>query len=625
MRIISRQSKLALLQVDEVMSQFPDVQYELIKTDSYGDKHKEVSLMDKSVSADFFTRELDAALLEGRADIAIHSAKDLPYPLPAGIEVIALTESADKSDSLVTRDGKTLDQLPSQSKIGTSSEQRKAELLALRPDVEVVAIRGTIEERIAQVDNYTVDALIVATCALDRLALAHRASERLPFKTHPLQGNLAITASSHVGKDIRELFSKIDVRTRYGKVTLVGFGPGDPELLTVKGVKALERADIIFYDDLTNEAFVQRFKAEKVYVGKRSGKHSHCQQDIHSLIYAAAIEGKTVVRLKGGDPMIFAHGREEVDYLKSKMVEVEVIPGVSSGIALASLTQIPLTHRSLARSVAFLLGHSSEPQTPQVDTLVYYMGGDNISLIASKLIDAGKSADTPVALVSNVSLPTQREIFSTLGELRYARYRTTPVLVLVGEVVNLEKHSHCPSVYYTGTQSTTPLIRIEKNEVEQPEARDFDWVIFTSRYGVRYYDKPLHEAKVASVGPVTSHELKTRGVFPDFESPTESAEGLIDFFRTQPQARILLPRSDKGLKVLSDALVEAGHSVTDLPVYRNIPEPYPVIQNLQDYDKVVFTSPSTVEAFKAIYKAEDSKHLLLVAKGKTTYEAIQTI
>ena len=211
MRIISRQSKLALLQVDEVMSQFPDVQYELIKTDSYGDKHKEVSLMDKSVSADFFTRELDAALLEGRADIAIHSAKDLPYPLPAGIEVIALTESADKSDSLVTRDGKTLDQLPSQSKIGTSSEQRKAELLALRPDVEVVAIRGTIEERIAQVDNYTVDALIVATCALDRLALAHRASERLPFKTHPLQGNLAITASSHVGKDIRELFSKIDV------------------------------------------------------------------------------------------------------------------------------------------------------------------------------------------------------------------------------------------------------------------------------------------------------------------------------------------------------------------------------------------------------------------------------
>lgn len=625
MRIISRQSRLALLQVDEVMRQFPDVSYELIKTDSYGDKHKDVSLMDKAVSADFFTRELDAALLEGRADVAVHSAKDLPYPLPAGIEVIALTESADKSDSLVTRDGKTLRQLPPQSKIGTSSEQRKAELMALRPDVEVVAIRGTIEERIAQVDSHAVDALIVATCALDRLGLAHRASERLPFNTHPLQGNLAVTASVDVGNDIRELFSKIDIRSRYGKVTLVGFGPGDPELITVKGAKALERADIIFYDDLTNAPFVQQFKAEKVYVGKRSGKHSHCQQDINSLIYAAAIEGRNVVRLKGGDPMVFAHGREEIDYLKSKMVEVEVVPGVSSGIALASLTQIPLTHRGLARSVAFILGHSSEPQTPNADTLVYYMGGDNIGLIASRLMDSGKSADTPVALVSNVSLPTQREVFSTLGELRYARYRNTPVLVIAGEVVGFEKSSRCQRTYYTGTQSSTPLIRIEKNEVDQPEARGFDWVVFTSRYGARFYDKPLHEVKVASVGPVTSHELKKRGINPDFESPTESAEGLIDFFRAQPQAHILLPRSDKGLKVLSDALEASGHNVTDLPVYHNIPEPNPVIQNLQDYDKVVFTSPSTVEAFKAIYKAEDTKHLLLVAKGKTTYEAIQTI
>ncbi|MBO7570139.1 MAG: hydroxymethylbilane synthase, partial [Bacteroidaceae bacterium] len=212
MRIITRQSKLALLQVEEVMRQYPDVHYELMKTDSYGDKHKEVSLMDQSVSPDFFTRELDAALIEGRADIAIHSAKDLPYPLPVGIEVSALSESADKSDSLVTRDGKTLRQLPARSKIGTSSEQRKAELMALRPDVEVVAIRGTIEERIAQVDDYTLDGLIVATCALDRLGLAHRASERLPFKTHPLQGNLAVTASVDVSAEIRELFSKIDVR-----------------------------------------------------------------------------------------------------------------------------------------------------------------------------------------------------------------------------------------------------------------------------------------------------------------------------------------------------------------------------------------------------------------------------
>lgn len=665
MRIISRQSKLALLQVEEVMKHFPQVAYELIKTESFGDKHKEVSLMDKSVAADFFTRELDAALIDGRADIAIHSAKDLPYPLPAGIEVIALTESADKSDSLVTRDGKTLAQLPANSKVGTSSEQRKAELLSLRSDIEVVAIRGTIEERIAQVDDGTVDALIVATCALDRLGLAHRASERLPFKTHPLQGNLAITIANYklpstnyqvsnhpspTPQHLRELFSQIDIRPRYGKVTLVGFGPGDPELITVKGLRKLEQADVIYYDDLTNEAFLGQFKAEKVYVGKRSGKHSHAQDEINHLIYTAAIEGKQVVRLKGGDPMIFAHGREEIDYLKSKMVSVEVLPGISSGIALASLTQIPLTHRGLSRSVAFVLGHSTAPQTPDADTLLYYMGGEKVSVIAEALLKAGRKGDTPVALVTNVSLPEQREIFSTLSELRYAVFRATPVLIIVGEVVALEARTRQQRIYDTGTQSPTALIKIEKSDISQPEARDYDWVVFTSRYGVRYYEKSLDGVKVASVGPVTSAELRKKGIMPAYESPTQSAEGLLAFFATQPKGKILLPRSDKGLKALSEGLRKAGHEVTDLPVYHNTPNPSPEIQDLSKYDKIIFTSPSTVEAFKAIYspsesslkgdlarggadhtldsspfKGDERGSLLLIAKGKTTYEAIQTI
>jgi len=667
MRIISRQSKLALLQVEEVMKRFPQVDYELIKTESFGDKHKEVSLMDKSVAADFFTRELDDALLDGRADIAIHSAKDLPYPLPAGIEVIALTESADKSDSLVTRDGKTLAQLPANSRVGTSSEQRKAELLALRNDIEVVAIRGTIEERIAQVDNGTVDALIVATCALDRLGLAHRASERLPFKTHPLQGNLAVTAAncklqianyqvgnrqhpSPITHHLTELFSQIDIRKRYGKVTLVGFGPGDPELITVKGLRRLEQADAIYYDDLTNEVFLEQFKAEKVYVGKRSGKHSHAQDEINELIYSAAIEGKQVVRLKGGDPMIFAHGREEIDFLKARMVEVEVIPGISSGIALASLTQIPLTHRGLSRSVAFVLGHSTNPQTPEADTLLYYMGGEKVSVIAEALLKAGRKADTPVALVTNVSLPEQREVFSTLGELRYAVFRATPVLIIVGEVVGLEARSRKQRVFDTGTQSDTPLIKIVKNDIQQPKAQDFDWVVFTSRYGVRYYENDLKGVKVASVGPVTTAELLKRGITPDYESATQSAEGLLEFFSQQPKSRILLPRSNKGLKALSEGLQSQGHEVTDLPVYRNIPNPDAKLPDLSEYDKVVFTSPSTVEAFKELqgpsksplkgdlarggadhalasspFKGDERGALLLIAKGKTTYEAIQTI
>ena len=626
LRIISRQSALALLQVEEVQKILPkQIEYEVIKTSSFGDNHKEISLMEPSLAADFFTRELDNAILEHRADIGIHSAKALPYPLPAGIEIIALTKAENKSDSLVAKDNHTLKSLPKHSKVGTSSAQRKAELLALRPDLDVVPIRGTIEERIEQVNNGSIDALIVATCALDRLGLRHLASEELPFKTHPLQGNLAVTASSDVEPWIREIFTPLDIRKSYGKVKLVGFGPGDPELITIKGNKALEEASIIFFDDLTNEDYLQRFSAEKIYVGKRSGKHSHSQDAINELLYQAAISGKQVVRLKGGDPMVFAHGREEIDFLKSRMVEVEVIPGISSGNALASLTQIPLTHRGVARSVAFVLGHSASPLTPDSDTLVYYMGGSEISAIASSLLKQGRERQTPVALVTNVSLPNQREIYSTLEELQYAVFRDSPVLVVVGEVVHFSTREYREKIYDTSSTSSTPLITISKNEVALPDTKDFDFIVFTSRYGVKYFDKPLDGTKIISVGPTTTEALKQRGATPIFESPTESAEGIIKWFKDKKKSKILLPRSDKGLKTLSEKLVEQGYEVTDLPVYTNKPNREAVKQDLTKFDKVLFTSPSTVEAFKQLYGENISKHLLFIAKGKTTYEAVQTI
>ena len=233
-----------------------------------------------------------------------------------------------------------------------------------------------------------------------------------------------------------------DRRRGSGKVTLVGFGPGDPDLITVKGLKALENADAIFYDDLTNEEFLRRFEAEKVYVGKRSGKHSAEQDELNQRLYERAAKGDNVVRLKGGDPMLFAHGREEIDFLKSRSVEVEVVPGVSSGFALASLLQIPLTHRGLARSVAFVLGHGQNIQTPNADTLLYYMGGAYVSSIAKALLESGRSADTPAALVTNISLPSQNAVYTTVGDLRYAVFRDTPVLIIVGEVVGFEAESH---------------------------------------------------------------------------------------------------------------------------------------------------------------------------------------
>jgi len=665
-RIVSRQSTLALLQVEEAMSLAGITDYEVIKTTSYGDRHKELSLMDEGLAADFFTRELDEALLEGRADIAVHSAKDLPYPLPDGIDLLALTEGKDSSDSLVARDGLTLDTLPAGSRIGTSSAQRKAELLNVRGDVEVVPIRGTIEERIALVDDGTVDALIVATCALDRLGLLHRATERLPFKTHPLQGKLAITAlklryenetatptKRPAGYENSKL-STYDVRHHYGKVYLVGYGPGDPELITVKGQRLLQEADVVFYDDLTFVLALRRCSGEQssepvnvekwLYVGKRSGRHSHSQEEINELMYESAIEGKTVVRLKGGDPMVFAHGREEIDYLKSRLVDVEVVPGISSAGALASLTQIPLTHRAVARSVAFVLGHSKEIQTPDADTLLYYMGGARVSEIARALTESGRSAETPAALVTNVSLPTQRTIYTTLGEMRWATFKATPVLIIVGEVVALEAKAHRPRVYDTSSTSDTPLIKITHLPFNTMniDYSQYNYIVFTSRYGVRaFYEVNVNvlalqlvlrrfaepvNVKIISVGSVTTAELRKYGVEPFFESPTQSARGIIDFFRDKPRgSRILLARSDKGLRKLIDGLSQ--HEVTDLAVYTNTPNKEAVRQDLTQYDKIVFGSPSGVEAFRSLYTEEEINGYegLIIAKGETTYEAIQEI
>ena len=262
--VISRNSPLALLQVKEVFAQFPHINYTLIETQSFGDKNHQISLLENP-PADIFTRELDHALLAGDADIAIHSAKDLPYPLPNGIELIALFEAFDQTDALASKEAATLATLPLGARIGTSSPTRKRELLALRPDAQIVSIRGTIEQRLALVDNGEIDALIVATCALKRLGLAHRIVEILPFETHPLQGNLAITAKAGRA-DLKALFAAKDIRNKYGKVSLVGFGPGNPDLLTLGGEKALTTADIIFHDDLLESEYLDKFIAKKIYV-----------------------------------------------------------------------------------------------------------------------------------------------------------------------------------------------------------------------------------------------------------------------------------------------------------------------------------------------------------------------
>lgn len=235
----------------------------------------------------------------------------------------------------------------------------------------------------------------------------------------------------------------------YGNVTLVGFGPGDPDLLTIAGDKALASADVIFHDDLVDQDFLDKYNGQKVYVGKRKHCHSHEQEEINQLILDAALAGNEVVRLKGGDPMIFAHGGEEIEFLKSHGVSVKVIPGISTGLAVASLTQIPLTLRGIAKSVSFITGHTTDLLLPNTDTLVCFMAGSTIHKIAAKAITEGRDPKTPVALVYNVSLPGQTEFITDLESLSLSETKyPTPIIIIIGYVVSSRRKVSVPAAFF---------------------------------------------------------------------------------------------------------------------------------------------------------------------------------
>jgi uroporphyrin-III C-methyltransferase len=225
-----------------------------------------------------------------------------------------------------------------------------------------------------------------------------------------------------------------------GKVTLVGFGPGNPDLLTIGGERAISEADLIFYDDLIDQSFLDRYQSEKVYVGKRRHCHSHEQDAINKLMVDAALGGKKVARVKGGDPMVFAHGGEEIRFLKENGIEVEIIPGLSTGIAVGALAQIPLTLRGTASSIAFITGHTTDLELPNTDTLICFMAGSTIHKIAAKAIAEGRNPNTAVALIHNVSLPNQQEYYSTLEQLSVSEIvYPTPIIIVIGDVVDHSK------------------------------------------------------------------------------------------------------------------------------------------------------------------------------------------
>lgn len=701
-RVIARGSRLSRLQVEEVFKNFPELAYEIKYLESYGDKNQQISLLNGEAPADIFTRELDDAIRQGDADIAIHSAKDLPYPLPEDMEVIALFPAFDTTDSLVSRDHKKLAELPAGSIIGTSSPLRKKGLNELRPDLTIKGIRGCIEDRVQQVKDGKYDAAIVATCALKRLGMEDEIAEVLPFPTHPLQGFLAITAKKESAANrntggtkvpadlqsdvkqaissqaLKQAFASKSILDKQGSVSLIGFGPGDPDLLTIKAAKAIDAADIIFYDDLIDDSYLTDKKAEKIYVGKRAGYHHKEQADINRLLLEAAREGKNVVRLKGGDPMIFAHGSEEIEFLESNLIKVNVIPGITTASALAASQKISLTHRDFSSSVALVSGHTPQPVTPDAETLVYYMGAKQLQAIATQLIDEeGWAFNTPVLLTYNVSRQDEQTFETTLWELRNGEKKDlpTPLIALIGNVAGLKHHqaSDIKPTLYTGTlpdiekrnadYTYTPLIEINNSSIfslkdalydeenyEYYKGKGLAWndddekkpkyVVFTSQHSIsstiECIPELLEEQEnyiFISIGDTTTEALHNTGIKDVIQVEEDNRFGIIKWFEKEKEkydeanARyedIIYPHSSLSPEDIPLALQELGFSVKSFVAYKNVMPEHPRLVNLNHFKRIVFTSPSTIDNFIKLY-GKLPENTEFITRGPITQKHLEEV
>ncbi|MEE8283151.1 MAG: uroporphyrinogen-III C-methyltransferase [candidate division NC10 bacterium] len=456
-----------------------------------------------------------------------------------------------------------------------------------------------------------------------------------------------------------------------GKVFLVGAGPGDPGLLTLKGKRCLECADVVIYDYLVNERLLAYAPpaAERICVGKQAGEHRLPQEEINRLVIERALGGRMVVRLKGGDPFIFGRGGEEAEALVEAGVPFEIVPGVTSAIAVPAYAGIPLTHRDLTSSVAFVAGRPAR-EGPGIDwralsgigTVVFLMGVSRLSEIVERLLEHGRSPETPVAVIRSGTWPLQQTVTGTLRDIvERAKTVRPPAIILVGEVVRLrdrlgwfeekplfgrrivvtrarEQQSDFAELLegYGAEVIECPTIAILPPEdwtaLDQCLERigGYHWVIFTSANGVRFFLGRLRERggdlrvlygiRVATIGPATAAALEGAGLRPDLVPDEYRAEAILEGLdRDLHGVRFLVPRAAEAREALPAGLRERGAHVEIVPVYRTMQvadQAGAVVGLLQagQIDAVTFTSSSTVVSFAEMFRGEDLPALL---KGVT--------
>lgn len=472
-----------------------------------------------------------------------------------------------------------------------------------------------------------------------------------------------------------------------GKVWLVGAGPGDPGLLTIKGMQTLQNADVVVYDRLIGTEILNfiPLSARKINVGKRAQHHIVPQEQINQILLTEALEGQNVVRLKGGDPFLFGRGSEELVLLKEHNIPFEIVPGITSAIAVPAYAGIPVTHRNSSSSLHIISGHAKNDQVPSIEyeslvklpgTLVFLMSVATHERISSGLLAAGMSEHISCAVIEQGTTARQRTILTTLGGISQTirlHAIKAPMILVVGEVCKL---SECYSwmdkrplngvrIIVTRPQEGNSILSekirafggeaielpcisissIEPNPALQTALSQLDgfhWLVFTSPMGAKLFFSKLFACgkdirflssiKIAVIGSATRDVFLQRGIFPDF-MPTEYHSAMLGSELLPllgKDERVLILRAKDGLPQLTQALSAQQVNFTDLPLYETFDtggnfEFSMELVNGGDFDFVTFTSPSTVNGFVHLFPELNFENIQAVCIGGQTEQEAKKV
>jgi len=439
-----------------------------------------------------------------------------------------------------------------------------------------------------------------------------------------------------------------------GYVYIAGAGPGDPELITVKVEKALRDADVILYDDLVSMELIDQYSAIKIYTGKRKDSHHFEQEEINREIVRHAMDGKVVVRLKGGDPFIFGRGGEEIDTLRGYGIRYEIIPGITAAHGASSYTEIPLTMRKISSSVAFCTGHPVDRiQVPETDTIVYYMVASTVHDVLDAVAAKGRSGSTMVAVVQNATRYNQKVYTGTLDEFRKReRAVYSPALLIIGDSIGqfIEHnwHERKKKVLMTGGDSgrypSTDYIKVhfpcrqvsgaDLKAVQQAleSMGAYDLLFFQNKFSVKYFFHYLFQSgkdvrslahmTICTAGDAAAAELQKSGLVADHMVEPDGKAGYAGCLEDLgiSSRKILLPGSNHVDEFLVSELRELENQVTPLGVYARGTQQEGDAIDLDSIDEIYFSSPICVRNFRNMFFTIPERITVAAADRRTEEE-----